>query len=116
MGKARNSDTTLCRNFCAYYKPGKNEDLACRGLVVVHGLIKRGKRIPLGRPKKISEADGLTRDLLRTRVCRDCDFQADGCDFILTNGRAEPCGGVSLLFHLLESGELNEEEIVQLSF
>ena len=111
MGKTTNSDTTLCRNFCAYYKPGRNEDLACRGFVVVHGLIKRGKRISLDRPDRITKADNRTRDLLRTRVCCDCDFRADGCDFVLTNGKAAPCGGVSLLSHLLGSGELKEEDI-----
>lgn len=111
MVRKPKADTTLCRNFCKYYKPGKNEELACQGFVVAYGIIGRGKSISLARPGKMTDADAAAADILKKRVCGSCDFRLDGCDFILTNGGASPCGGFALLSHLLGSGELKPEEL-----
>ena len=111
MGKQPKSDTTICRNFCVYYKPGKNEELACQGFIVVQGIINRGKKISKERPNKIAAADSRTVELLKKRVCSVCEFSADGCDFILTSGDATPCGGFVLLSHLCTSGELVPEDL-----
>ena len=32
----------LCRNFCPYYKPSKDEELACLGFSVIERLIGKG--------------------------------------------------------------------------
>lgn len=106
----RKDDTTLCRNFCRYYKPGKNEELSCRGFVVVHRILRKGRKLPLERPETLSLPDAGTVESLRNRLCRACDFHEGECDFVLT-GTATPCGGFILLAHLLGTGELTLAEI-----
>lgn len=102
---------SLCRNFCTYYKPGKNEELACQGFIVVQRLIARGRPVPPARPERVAAPDCTTIERMKERVCAFCDFRIDGCDFILTDGAAAPCGGVTLLAHLLVSGELQPEDL-----
>jgi len=103
-------DTTLCRNFCQYYKPGKNEELTCRGFVVAHKILQKGRRLSLERPDTLSLPDAGTVEALRGSLCGACEFRAGDCDFILT-GAATPCGGFILLSHLLGTGELTLAEI-----
>ena len=45
MSKRGSLEQTLCLKYCAYYKPGKNEELACRGYTVVERFIREGKGI-----------------------------------------------------------------------
>jgi hypothetical protein len=103
-------DTTLCRNFCAYYRPGQNEDLMCQGFIVVHGLLRSGRRISLERPERSAAPARRSVESLRKRVCAVCSFRAADCDYIATDGAAAPCGGITLLSHLLGAGELKLEE------
>ena len=92
----------LCGNFCAYYKPSKDEELACRGFVVVKKLIDAGKKIPFG------DSDGVpglqTEEDLRKVLCLSCPFYEGDCDFILQEGDARPCGGFIFLRLLLDNG------------
>jgi hypothetical protein len=111
MTRARKHDTTLCRNTCIYYKPGKNEDMMCQGFVVVHTLLQSGKKLPLARPADAPKPGAETIDELRRRICAVCAFRVDGCDFVLTGGEAVPCGGFSLLSYLVESGDVTLTEI-----
>ncbi|MEK6745050.1 MAG: hypothetical protein AABZ15_15655 [Nitrospirota bacterium] len=104
-------DTTLCHNFCQYYKPGKNEELACQGYVVVHRLIEKGRHVSQDKPRRTAALDARTIEGLKGRVCAACSFRAADCDFILSGGTASPCGGYVLLFHLLGSGDLTLEEL-----
>ncbi len=111
MTKAIKRDTTVCRNYCAYYKPGKNEEMMCQGFVVVHGLLRNGKQISLGRPASLAEPGAHAVEGLRKRVCAVCSFQREDCDYVLTGGTAVPCGGFALLSHLLASGEVTFKDI-----
>ncbi len=111
MTRSKKRHTTLCRNTCSYYKPGKNEEMMCQGYVVVHRLLERGRQIPLARPSGAPAPAARTLEGLRKRVCAVCSFQRADCDFILTGGAAAPCGGVVLLSHLLENGEVSFEEV-----
>ena len=110
-GKQGKTDPTLCRNFCRYYKPGKNEELACQGFVVVHRLIEKGRQLSQKKPRSISAPDAATIEGLKGRVCAACSFREADCDFILSGGTASPCGGYMLLFHLLGSGDLTLDEL-----
>lgn len=110
VNKVDKVDVTLCRNFCRYYKPGKSEELSCRGLVVARRVLQKGKKISLERPETPCVPDARTVDALRKLLCGACDFRAGDCDFVLT-GTATPCGGYLLLSHLLGTGELTLEEI-----
>ncbi len=110
MKKRSETDATLCANFCAYYKPGKNEELACEGLVVVRRLVEKGKKIPPAK-RGAALANPLSADTLRNSVCMVCSFHESDCDFILTGGKAFPCGGFVVLSRLLDAGEITIEEI-----
>jgi hypothetical protein len=110
-GKQGKTDTTLCRNFCRYYKPGKNEELACQGFIVVHRLIEKGRKLSRERPRRTTAPDRRTIEGLKGRVCAFCSFREGDCDFILSGGTASPCGGYALLYHLLGSGDLTLEDL-----
>lgn len=104
-------DTTLCVNFCQYYKPGRNEDLECQGFVVVRRLIDNGRKLSQERPGVASVPDALTFEGLKGRLCSACSFREADCDFVSSGGRASPCGGFALLSHLLGSGTVKLDEI-----
>ncbi|MDH4163689.1 MAG: hypothetical protein OEW15_13515 [Nitrospirota bacterium] len=98
-------------NYCSYFKPGKNEDLACQGFIVVHSILRSGKRIPQERPDRIAIPPRRTLEGLKQRVCALCSFHDSDCDYIATSGASASCGGFALLAHLLGSGELTLGEI-----
>ena len=99
---------TLCSNFCSYYKPGKNEELACRGYEIVHRLVPRRKLLELAGCGR--EFDRERAEPLVQRMCVRCNFQQDGCDFMLDR-KALPCGGFVLLAQLIDSGAIPIEDI-----
>ena len=112
MSSKKSADAAaLCINFCTYYKPGKNEELACQGLIAVQRIMARGKTLSLARREHAAAPDARTIDGLKVRVCAACEFRGADCDFILTGGRADPCGGMALLMQLLGSGELSLDDI-----
>jgi hypothetical protein len=111
MTRTTKSDTTVCRNYCAYYKPGKNEDMMCQGFVVVHGILRGGKQVSLSRPATFADPGAAAIEGLRKRVCSACSFRRADCDYVLTGGTAVPCGGFALLSHLLGSGEVTLTDI-----
>lgn len=111
MQKRAKRDTTLCRSFCTYYKPDRNEDLACQGFVVVQRIIESGKALPQERPAETRSPDARSRRALETRVCGRCSFREQDCDYAATGGEAPACGGFQLLAHLLATGELTPDEI-----
>jgi hypothetical protein len=100
---------TLCRPFCAYYKPGINEELFCRGAVVANSLARSGMRLFLAEKPWI-DPESRTTDLMALRLCGACDFRDQDCDF--ANDRtAQPCGGFLFLFGNLLSGAITLEDI-----
>jgi hypothetical protein len=104
--KTRNK--TLCLNFCSYYKPGKNEELACRGHEIVQRLIRQGSKLDLAGGSR--EFDRARAEALVHRMCVHCSFEPDGCDFMFDR-KAPPCGGFVLLAQLIESGVISIEDI-----
>jgi hypothetical protein len=95
--------------FCPYYKPGKNEELVCRGYVVVDRLRQGGKSISFRRSKKKIMAPATVEDL-RKALCAACDFHENDCDFF--QDRTSPsCGGFAVLAQLLESGGVTIDEV-----
>jgi hypothetical protein len=99
---------TLCLMFCSYYKPGKNEELVCRGYAVVDRMRQRGRSVSFKKSKK--RAAPATVEDLRKALCAVCDFHEHDCDFF--QDRAAPsCGGFALLAQLLESGDIALQDI-----
>jgi hypothetical protein len=101
-------EQTLCSKFCTYYKPGKNEDLACKGYEVVEQLLREGK-IPVIANNNSESSPELADSIVKI-LCIACDFHEQDCDF-MQNRAARPCGGFVLLAQLLESGVLSLEDI-----
>ncbi len=100
MMKDISLDKKLCLNFCSYYKPGKTNELACMGFLVLERLLKKGKEIPFDKSEKI--LDAITEKTLVQIMCVFCPFYKSNCDFIQQKGKSLPCGGFLLLGHLLE--------------
>jgi hypothetical protein len=99
---------TLCLKFCAYYKPGKKEDLACRGYEVVERLQQAGITMEVSPSEQ--KPDRATAEMLVQKMCITCDFHEKDCDFMMDR-TAPPCGGFALLAQLLGSGALVIEDI-----
>lgn len=110
MKKKAALNSTLCRNFCPYYKPQKNEDLACQGYLAVQRLIAGGKRISLDKRDRLMSGTA-SEEALKQAMCRACSFYESDCDFILTGGESSPCGGFVLLSRLLAAGEITIDDI-----
>ena len=98
----------LCSKYCTYYKPGKNEALACRGHVVVERLLHEGKKLVLDcRPREFEPA---TVELIIKNMCTACDFYEHDCDFMQDRTK-RPCGGFVLIAQLLVAGAITIEDI-----
>lgn len=101
-------ERTLCSQYCTYYKPDKNEALACRSYTVVERCLREGKNLVLdGHRREFAPA---TAELIVNKMCTACDFYEHDCDF-MQNRAARPCGGFVLLSQLLESGGITIEDI-----
>jgi hypothetical protein len=99
----------LCSRFCPYYKPGKKGNLACKGFLVIEGLIKKGLHIPFSVKGKRSDP-AIQKSLLRN-LCAVCPFSEDGCDFVQRKERSSPCGGFILLAYLLGANIITIDNI-----
>jgi len=91
----------LCLPYCHYYKPGRNEELLCRGAVVVQRLIESGRNLPIAE-KLPQDVDEVQEPVLQP-VCGACEFRKQDCDFA-QDRTARPCGGFVLLAGLLKAG------------
>jgi hypothetical protein len=99
----------LCENFCAYYKPGKDEELSCLAFAVVEGLIRKGMRIPLKKSGTAADRDSFSA--LLQNMCPACSFYEDGCDFAAGKADSQPCGGVLLLGQMMGSKAFDVDDL-----
>jgi hypothetical protein len=95
--------------YCAYYKPSKDETLACRGFVEVQFLLGKGVQVSF-RDRSGAVAAGTVEALLG-KMCTACPFFRDDCDFILKGAEAPPCGGFLLLGQLVDDGTISVDDI-----
>ncbi len=105
----------VCRDFCSYYKPSKDEELACRGFTVIERLILRGMEIVPEKSARHFHSvqfrdNDIGRGLIR-KVCQKCPFYEKDCDFAEEKAGALPCGGFILLAHLIESAMIGIDDI-----
>ena len=99
----------LCARFCPYYKPGRKEDLACKGFLVVQGLMNSGRQIPFSVGD--NRSDPAIREILVRDLCTKCPFFGDGCDFVQQKESSSPCGGFILLACLLGTNVITVDNI-----
>lgn len=98
----------VCLRRCSYYKPGKNEELACRGYLVLERLAVQG--IPISPQKAEQPRDSTGEELLIHTLCMSCSFHEQDCDF-MENRALPPCGGFLLLSQLLAAGEISIKDV-----
>jgi len=102
----------LCKKHCKYYKPSKDNELACKGFTVIEKLIKNGKGISFNKSGKKLKAS--TGEKLIEGMCVACSFYEDGCDFAARKNNAVPCGGFILLGYLLDEKIITIDDIVNI--
>ncbi|MBI5103198.1 MAG: hypothetical protein HZB33_15390 [Nitrospirae bacterium] len=108
MDKARLKQG-LCGNFCAYYKPGKDEVLACLGYSLIERLDSSGTGIDF-TPRTDNFAPAVA-ETLAAELCRACPFYEDGCDYVSGVEGSSPCGGFILSGHLISEGVISIDDI-----
>jgi|WetSurMetagenome_2_1015567.scaffolds.fasta_scaffold296975_1 hypothetical protein len=116
----------ICRKFCHYFKPSKEEDLACLGFVVAERLIERGMKYSSGLP--VRRPDEKTEEILVRNFCVKCPFYGEDCDYVLDCRRGKsdaagihsdkedppPCGGFIFLGLLLEGRIVSIDDITNM--
>ncbi len=113
MLKRKDLKKILCLKFCPYYKPNKNQELACMGYYVVEDLLKKGHKIVF---RKFGKTFSIkTKKRLKEKICICCPFYEKDCDFIQQEDDYSPCGGFILLGHLLESKSISLDDIVKVN-
>jgi hypothetical protein len=94
---------TICRDFCIYFKEGK-EKLKCGGYAFLSSNLTNRELAGLSSPLRHKDSIKLSvpayNDVLFDTVCKKCDFLIDGCDY-RDNGSAPPCGGYILIKELI---------------
>lgn len=110
MSKNQTLVKKLCEPFCAYYKPGRNEELLCRGAQVFNRLVREGK--PIVPAKLGMQSDPQAIELIVNSMCIACDFHEHDCDFMEDRGKPA-CGGFVLLSQLVACGQIEIKEIME---
>ena len=98
----------VCVRFCSYYKPGRNEELACQGYLVLERLALQG--IPVNSNKAERPRDRAGEEHLVRALCMACPFYEQDCDF-MENSALPPCGGFLLLASLLAAKDISMEDV-----
>lgn len=99
----------LCLPYCRYYKQDRNEELLCRGAVIVDLLLRSGRGLDGFAPGSVPRTRAAD-DLMVNRLCSFCDFRENDCDFV-QDRNAKPCGGFILLSELVRARVIAIEEI-----
>ncbi|TAL25608.1 MAG: hypothetical protein EPN94_04900 [Nitrospirae bacterium] len=107
-------EATLCLNYCPYYKPFKDEGLACNGFTIVERLMARGRDIPFGSPAGDVSSD--TKKALVRDICNACPFYIRDCDFTAGKEDTQPCGGFSFLGHLLDAKIITLDDMHNINY
>lgn len=108
----------LCAGYCSFYKPGKDEGLACRGFSLMEDLVAEGREVPVRTGRIVLDPE--TENDLFGVICSDCPFFAGDCDFAawkrgessgVIREAVDPCGGFLCLGHCIDKGTMDIEDI-----
>lgn len=113
--KISEADNDLCRKFCSYYKPSKDEDLACKGYLVMKHLLRNSKKIDIEEVSSSCTSDmfrnNVASEALEKVMCCTCPFHEHDCDYADGREDAMPCGGFVFLVQLLKAGTITIDDI-----
>lgn len=98
----------VCEKLCIYYKPGKKEELACRGFLVAEQLARK-HGAPAFEQSECAPDEGI-KESVREAMCKKCDFHEQDCDY-MQDRTATPCGGFIFITRLLANGTIVLHEI-----
>jgi hypothetical protein len=102
----------ICRPYCAFFKEGQKDEMACGAALMAVSLIENGLLAIASFPA-LKQVDNAPRGdrLLFELICRSCPFVLDGCDFRLPTPPADAvaCGGFVLLCALYRAGTVTSE-------
>lgn len=102
----------ICRPYCAFFKEGQKDEMACGAALVAASLIENGLLTIASFPE-LEEVDDAPRSerLLFELICRSCPFVIDGCDFRLPTPPVDAvaCGGLVLLSALYRAGTVTSD-------
>ena len=108
----------LCVRHCSFFKPGKDEELACKGFFILNNLLEEGWEVP-AEAKKILLSMKTEDDLFRV-ICRCCPFFGEDCDFAawkrgesrnVAREAVIPCGGFLCLGHYIDHGTVDIQDV-----
>lgn len=108
----------LCAPYCSFYKPGKDEELACKGSLIFKDLLEEGKKVPVMTDRIVLNIK--TEDDLFQVICRTCPFFEQDCDFAewkrkksmnAVREALNPCGGFLCLGHCIDHGTIDIEDV-----
>jgi hypothetical protein len=105
---------SVCVKHCRYYRPSKDEALACRGFFLVQRLLQKGKKITF--PEVMNGLSPHTEETLVGNLCVACPFFPDDCDFSLKKDGSFPCGGFLVLGSLIEAGGISIDDIRNIDY
>ncbi len=86
----------ICKDFCNYYKPGKEEEI-CGGYFYLRNFVTPLELTSLIKIFKIRKEEVVERNF--SSLCEKCEFRVDGCDFFVSKSDI-PCGGYVILSRL----------------
>jgi hypothetical protein len=108
----------LCGQYCSFYKPGKDEELSCKGFIIFDKLLDEQKEVPSVTDELLLSIE-TENDLFR-EVCRRCPFFEQDCDFAawkrgehmhVARGAVNPCGGFLCLGHCIDHGTVDIQDV-----
>jgi len=127
--KSGSLTSEICKGYCQYYKPSKDEEIACMGFIIAERLAEWGLPIsfpvapgPLSDKAEAEMPGEETTALLRNQICTVCPFYEKDCDFIrfhrhnapdVQQVKAMPCGGFLFLGRLLDMEIIDIRDINQ---
>jgi len=127
--KSGSLTSEICKGYCQYYKPSKDEEIACMGFIIAERLVEWGLPIsspvisgPLSNKGETEMPGEETTVLLRNQICTVCPFYEDDCDFIgfhrlnapdAQQVKAMPCGGFLFLGRFIDSKIIDIRDINQ---
>ncbi|RMG75168.1 MAG: hypothetical protein D6710_00405 [Nitrospirae bacterium] len=97
MKKEKRLVDIICKRFCVFYKPGK-EELLCGTYLY---LLKHYDTTTLELVPADYRADFTMDEEIMKQVCKGCDFLKDGCGYRDGEG-TPPCGGYTIVEWLLK--------------
>ncbi|MEN2994179.1 MAG: hypothetical protein ABDH19_02375 [Thermodesulfovibrio sp.] len=98
--KEESYTSLICKRFCNYYKPNRENEL-CGGYFYIQKYLTSRELNEIVNTFHLSNQTMTIQSL--SFICENCDFKEGDCDFFVDKSKT-PCGGyliISRLFNYL---------------